>query len=77
MGKLNEIKVAKADEMTNVCLAWEGLNEVKGDKSFCQYFRVLAIATRHIMPFVQLIRPASGAGMLSGHERRLGSVGRE
>jgi hypothetical protein len=60
MGKLNKIKVAKAGEMTNVCLAWEGVNEV-GDKSFCQYLRVLVIATRHILPFDQLIRPSSGA----------------
>jgi hypothetical protein len=35
MLKLNKIKVAKAGEMTNVCLMWEGVNEVKGDKSFC------------------------------------------
>jgi len=61
MGKLNKIKVAKAGEMANVCLAWEGVNEVKGDKSFCQYLRVLVIATRHIMPFDQLIRPSSRA----------------
>jgi hypothetical protein len=65
MGKLNKIKVAKSGEMVNVCLAWEGVNEVKGDKSFCQYLRVLVIATRHIMPFDQLIRPPSGAGTLS------------
>ncbi|KAN0101933.1 hypothetical protein V8E51_012443 [Hyaloscypha variabilis] len=61
MGKLNKVKVAKAGEMTNVYLAWEGVNEVKGDKSFCQYLRVLVIATRHIMPFDHLIRPSSGA----------------
>ena len=35
MGKLNQIKVAKDDEVSNVCLAWEGVNEMKGDKSFC------------------------------------------
>ena len=70
-GKLNKIKVAKAGEMTNVCLAWEGVNEVKGDKSCCQYLRVLVIATRHIMPLDQLIRPPSGAGMLSGQDGRL------
>jgi hypothetical protein len=35
MGKLNRIKVAKAGEMANVCLAWEGVNEVKSVKSFC------------------------------------------
>ena len=64
MGKLNKIKVAKAGEMTNFCLAWERVNEVKGDKSFCQYLRVLVIATRHIMPFDQLMCPSSGAGML-------------
>ncbi|KAH6668261.1 hypothetical protein B0J14DRAFT_158199 [Halenospora varia] len=51
IGKLNKMKVAKAGEMTNVCLAWKGVNEVKGDKSFCQYLRVLVIATRHILPF--------------------------
>ena len=61
MGKLNKIKVAKAGEMANVCLTWEGVNEVKGDKSFCQYLRVLVIATRHIMPFDQLIRLSSRA----------------
>jgi hypothetical protein len=46
MGKLDKIKVAKADEVSNVCLAWEGVNEVKGDRSFCQYLRVLVIATQ-------------------------------
>jgi hypothetical protein len=51
IGKLNKIKVAKASEITNVCLAWEGVNKVKGDKSFCQYLRVLVIATQHIMLF--------------------------
>jgi hypothetical protein len=56
-GKLNQMKVAKPSEKTNVCLAWEGVNEVKGEKSFCQYWRVLVIATRDIMPFDQLIRP--------------------
>jgi hypothetical protein len=63
MGKLNKIKVAKAGEMTNVCLAWEGVNEAKEDKSFCQYLRVLVIATRHIMPFDQLVRPSSRAAL--------------
>jgi hypothetical protein len=29
------LTVAKAGEKTNVCLAWEGVNEVKGEKSFC------------------------------------------
>ena len=65
MGKLNKIKLAKVNDVSNVCLAWEGVNEVKEDKSFCQYFRVLVIATRHIMPFDQLIRPHSGAAVLS------------
>ena len=51
MGKLSKIKVAKTGQMTNVCLAWEGVNEKKGDKSFCQYLRVLVIATRHSLPF--------------------------
>jgi hypothetical protein len=45
------------------------VNEVKGDKSFCQYLRVLVIATRHIYPFDQLVRPSSGAGILSGNVR--------
>jgi hypothetical protein len=60
MGKLSKIKMAEVNEVSNVCLAWEGVNEAKGDKSFCQYFRVLVIATRYIMPFDQLIRPSSG-----------------
>jgi hypothetical protein len=77
MGKLNKIKVAKAGEVSNVCLAWEGVNEVKGDKSFCQHLRVFVIATRHIMPFDQLIRPSSGAGMVSGHGRDLRAPGPE
>ena len=55
-GKLNHMRVAKPGEQTNVCLAWEGVNETKGERS-CQYLRVLAIATRDIMPFDQLIRP--------------------
>jgi hypothetical protein len=29
MGKLSKIKVAKAGQMTNVCLAWEVVNEKK------------------------------------------------
>jgi hypothetical protein len=57
-GKLGKMAVAKADEMSNVCLAWEGVNEVEGEKSFCQYLRILVIATRHIMPFDQLVRPS-------------------
>jgi hypothetical protein len=57
MGKLGRMGLAKADEMANVCLAWEGVNEVKGETSFCQYLRILVIATRHIMPFDQLVRP--------------------
>ncbi|EPE34233.1 hypothetical protein GLAREA_07246 [Glarea lozoyensis ATCC 20868] len=56
-GKLTQMRVAKPGEMTNVCLAWEGVNEVKGEKSFCQYWRVLVIATRELRPFDQLIRP--------------------
>ncbi|MCJ1284328.1 hypothetical protein MMC26_003659 [Xylographa opegraphella] len=56
-GKLNQTRVAKLDEKANVCLAWEGVNEVKGEKSFCQNWRVLVVATRDIMPFDQLIRP--------------------
>jgi hypothetical protein len=55
-GKLNHMRVAKPGEQTNVCLAWEGVNERKGERS-CRYLRVLAIATRDIMPFDQLIRP--------------------
>jgi hypothetical protein len=57
MGKLGRIGLAKADEMANVCLTWEGVTEVKGETSFCQYLRILVIATRHIMPFDQLVRP--------------------
>ena len=57
-GKLHWMKVAKAGEQTNVCLAWEGVNEVKGEKTFCQYWRILVVATRHIGPFDQLTRPA-------------------
>jgi hypothetical protein len=34
-GKLNQIRVVKPDEKANVGLAWEGVNEVKGEKSFC------------------------------------------
>jgi hypothetical protein len=46
-GKLGKMAVAKVDEMSNVCLAWEGVNEVEGEESFCQYLRILVIATRH------------------------------
>jgi hypothetical protein len=35
LGKLNQIRVAKPGKKTNVCLAWEGVNEVKREKSFC------------------------------------------
>jgi hypothetical protein len=57
-GKLHWMKVAKAGEHTNVSLVWEGVNEVKGEKTFCQYWRILVMATRHIRPFDQLTRPA-------------------
>ncbi|KAH6725055.1 hypothetical protein BKA61DRAFT_728627 [Leptodontidium sp. MPI-SDFR-AT-0119] len=57
-GKFHWIKAAKAGEQTNVCLIWEGVNEVKDEKRFCQYWRILVLATRDIMPFDQLIRPA-------------------
>jgi hypothetical protein len=56
-GKLNQMKVAEVGDLTNVCLTWEGVNEVERQK-FCEYFRVLVIATRHIMPFDQLVRPS-------------------
>jgi hypothetical protein len=56
-GTLNQMRVARPGEKTNVCLAWERVNEAKGEKSFCQHWRVLVIATRDIMPFDQLIRP--------------------
>jgi hypothetical protein len=51
-------KVAKAGEQTNVSLVWEGVNEVKGEKTFCKYWRILVLATRYIRPFDQLVRPA-------------------
>jgi hypothetical protein len=54
--KLSYIKVAKVGEKTNLCLVWGGVNEVEKGTS-CEYFRVLVVATRHIMPF-ELIRPA-------------------
>lgn len=57
-GRLGKMRVAKVDETTNVCLAWDGVNEVKGERSFCQYLRILVIATRHIMPFDELVRPS-------------------
>ena len=69
MGKLTRIKGAKDDEVANVCLAWEGVNVVKGDKSFRQYLRVLGIATRLIMPSDQLIRPPSTAAVLKAGGR--------
>jgi hypothetical protein len=55
--KLNQMKVAKRSEKSNVCLAWEGVNEAKEEKSICQYWRVLVVTIREIMPFDQLIRP--------------------
>lgn len=57
-GRLHRIKVAKAGEQTNVCLVWEGVNEARREKTFCQYWRILVVATRHIEPLDQLIRPA-------------------
>jgi hypothetical protein len=77
MGKLNKMKVAKAGEVSNACVAREGVDEAKGEKFFCQYLRVLVIATQHIMPFDQLIRPPSGAGMESGHACDFGAPGSE
>lgn len=35
MGKLSRMGVAKANEMANVCLAWEGVNEATEETSFC------------------------------------------
>jgi hypothetical protein len=52
------MKAAKAGKQANIYLVWEGINEVKGEKTFCQYWRILVMATRHIMPFDQLVRPA-------------------
>ena len=34
-GKLHWMKAANIGEQTNVCLVWEGVNEVEGEKSFC------------------------------------------
>ncbi|CZR57726.1 uncharacterized protein PAC_07615 [Phialocephala subalpina] len=56
-GKLSYVKVAEAGEKTNVSLVWEGVNEAE-EGTLCESFRVLVVATRHIMPFEQLIRPA-------------------
>jgi hypothetical protein len=56
-GKLNQMRVAEAGDETNVCLAWEGVNEMEGQR-FCQCFRILVFATRDIMPFEQLVRPS-------------------
>jgi hypothetical protein len=55
-GKLSYIKVAKVGKKTNVCLVWEGVNEAE-EGTFCEYFWVLVIVTRHIMLFKQLICP--------------------
>ncbi|PQE05176.1 hypothetical protein CJF31_00011326 [Rutstroemia sp. NJR-2017a BVV2] len=66
-GKLNRMKVARPGEKTNVCLAWEGVNEAKGEKSFCQYWRILVVATREILPFDQLIprrSPEAGSSII-------------
>jgi len=52
------MKVAKAEGQANVCLVWEGVNGAKREKTFCQYWRILVVATRRIGPFDQLIRPA-------------------
>jgi hypothetical protein len=57
-GKLHWMNIAKSGEQTNVCLVWEGVNEARREKTFCQYWRILVIATRHIGPFDRLIRPA-------------------
>jgi hypothetical protein len=51
------MRVTKPGEKTNVCLAWEGVNAVNGEKPLYQYWRVLVIATRDIMPFDEPIRP--------------------
>ncbi|TVY13942.1 hypothetical protein LARI1_G007589 [Lachnellula arida] len=56
-GKLQWIRAAKTGQQTNVCLVWEGVNEDKRENTFCQYWRIQVVATRHIMPFDQLIRP--------------------
>jgi hypothetical protein len=56
-GKFHWVKTAREGESSNICLVWEGVNETKGDKTFCQYWRILVVATRHIMPFDQLVRP--------------------
>jgi len=53
--RLHWLKAAKAREQTNVCLVGEGVNEVRGEKTFCQYWGLLVLATRHIMPFDQLL----------------------
>lgn len=69
-GKLNQIRVAKSGEKTNVCLAQEWVNEAKEGKCSL-YQRVLVIATREIMLFGQLIRPPQDADVLFGRSREL------
>ena len=65
IGKLSKIRVAEVGEVSNVYLTWKGVNEVKEDQSFCQYLRILVLATRHIMLFGQFIRPPSRADVVS------------
>jgi hypothetical protein len=54
MAKLNRIKVAKAGEMTNVCLAWEGVNELRGEKVLLRTFESIG----HSNTAHHAIRPA-------------------
>jgi len=57
-GTLNQMQVARAGGEANVRLAWEGVNE-NVESGLCEYWRVLVVAIRKIIPFEPLIRMAS------------------
>jgi hypothetical protein len=57
-GTLNQMQATRSGGETNVCLAWEGVNE-DVESGPCEHWRVLIVAIRKIMPFEPLIHVTS------------------
>jgi hypothetical protein len=66
-GTLNQMRVAWPGRKTNVCLAWEGVNE-DVENGPCEHWRVLIVAIREIIPFEPLIRAASSEEQFALHQ---------
>jgi hypothetical protein len=66
-GTLNQMQVAPPGSEANVRLAWEGVNEnvMAGP---CDYWRILVLAVRDIVPFELLVRAAPSERQFALHQ---------